>query len=106
MVKSGVYICPKCHGKLVHYDYVKRLIRHRYGKKSHLYLERLRCQKCKSVHRSIPNELYPYKQYEAEIIDGVINGYITIYTLGFEDTPCEITMLRWLAKFTTSIVKE
>lgn len=106
MVKSGVYVCPKCHGMLQYYDRVKRIVRHKYGKKGYLYLNRLRCQECRSVHRVIPKEIYPYKQYEAEIINGVLAGYISIYALGFEDYPCEITMLRWLANFTTSIVKE
>lgn len=39
--------------------------------------------------------IYPYKQYESEIIDGVIEGLITCDTVGFEDYPCELTMIRW-----------
>lgn len=106
MVKLGMDSCPKCGGVLLYYDRVKRVIRGKYGKKSCIYLKRLKCQKCHSVHRAIPKDLYSYKQYEAEIINGVLNGYITIFTLGFEDYPCEATMFRWLAEFTTSIVKE
>lgn len=39
--------------------------------------------------------MYPYKQYEAEIIDGVREGLIDSSTLGFEDYPSEMTMKRW-----------
>ena len=31
----------------------------------------------------------------AKIIDGVIEGLITCDTVGFEDYPCELTMIRW-----------
>ena len=50
---------------------------------------------CGCIHRNLPDYIYPYKQYEAEIIDGVIEGFITCDTIGFEDYPCEMTMLRW-----------
>lgn len=38
-----------------------------------------------------------YKQYESEIIAGVIEGLITCETFGYEDYPCEMTMIRWKA---------
>ena len=47
-----------------------------------------------SVKRYI-DFLHPYKQYDSEIIDGVIEGLIDSDTLGFEDYPCEMTMKRW-----------
>jgi len=40
----------------------------------------------------------PYKQYEAELIIGVLDGLITYETLGYEDYPCESTMLKWLSQ--------
>jgi hypothetical protein len=43
----------------------------------------------------LPDFIFPYKQYEADIIIGVIEGLITCDTLGFEDYPCEMTMIRW-----------
>lgn len=42
--------------------------------------------------------MLPYKQYEAEVIIGVLEGLITCETLGFEDYPCEMTMSRWIAQ--------
>lgn len=50
---------------------------------------------CGCIHRNLPDYIYPYKQYEAEIIDGVVEGFITCDTIGFEDYPCEMTMFRW-----------
>lgn len=43
--------------------------------------------------------VFPYKQYEAELISGVVEGLITAETLGFEDYPCESTMKRWLDEY-------
>lgn len=56
---------------------------------------RLRCCNCHAVHRELPDFIFPYKQYEADIIIGVLEGLITCETLGFEDYPCEMTMIRW-----------
>lgn len=52
-------------------------------------------QSVKTIHRFLPECVHPYKQYDAEIIDGVIEGLIDSDTLGFEDYPCEMTMKRW-----------
>ena len=50
------------------------------------------------LHRELPEELFPYKQYESEVIRGVLEGLITCETLGYEDYPCEVTMIRWIAQ--------
>lgn len=99
MVKCGNYICPKCGGELVYYDHVNRICRGKYGVKDHLVLTRYKCKQCGSVHRAIPDDILPYKQYDAEIIRGVVQGLITIWTLGYEDHPCEMTMVRWIRVF-------
>lgn len=49
-------------------------------------------------YRELSELLVPYKQYEAEVIIGVLEGLITCETIGFEDYPCEMTMLRWLSQ--------
>ncbi|MEQ2698093.1 DUF6431 domain-containing protein, partial [Hungatella hathewayi] len=46
-------------------------------------------------HRELPDYIFPYKQYEAEVIRGVLEGFITCETYGYEDYPCEMTMVRW-----------
>lgn len=95
MISNNESICPKCGGNLKYYDSVKRLVRTKYGRKTKVDIRRFRCQKCGSMHRELPDFIFPYKQYEADIIMGVIEGLITCETIGFEDYPCEMTMIRW-----------
>ncbi len=102
MVVEGVKVCPYCRGELKHYDYVQRLVRTKGGKGEYVRIRRLKCSKCNKLHREIPNDIYPYKQYEAEIINGVLAGYIDSDTIGYEDRPCEMTMRRWLTRKTHS----
>lgn len=87
--------CIKCDRMMKRYDGVERIIRRKGNKVDHIIIERYRCPKCGSIHRILPDSLYPYKQYESDIIDGVIEGLIDSNTLGFEDYPCEMTMKRW-----------
>lgn len=98
MVHTDVSICPKCGGELKHYDSVRRIVRTKARRTNRVRLRRLRCVKCGAVHRSLPDTLYPYKQYETEVILGVLEGLITCETIGFEDYPCEMTMERWKAQ--------
>lgn len=95
MINSSKSICPKCSGQLKYYDSVKRIVRTKYGHKKKVDIKRFRCCKCHSIHRELPDFIFPYKQYEADIIIGVIEGLITCETLEFEDYPCEMTMIRW-----------
>lgn len=96
MIDLNVLTCPICGGDLKYYDKVKRIIRTKNGIKKRIFLRRLKCITCKTIHREIPNFIFPYKQYEADIIIGVLDGLITNDTLGFEDHPCELTMRRWI----------
>ena len=95
MISDSKSTCPKCGGQLKYYDTVKRIVRTKYGVKNKVDIRRFRCQKCSAMHRELPDFIFPYKQYEAEIIIGVLEGFITCETLGFEDYPCEMTMIRW-----------
>lgn len=88
-------ICPKCGGGLKYYDKVRRIIRTKGRITSWKTIRRMQCIKCRSVHREIPEDIFPYKQYEAEIIQGVMEGLITPETIGYEDYPCEMTMICW-----------
>lgn len=87
--------CPVCGGDLLYRDTVKRKVKTKRGKTSTLYLTRFRCAQCHSIHRQIPKRIVPYKHYESDIIEGVKEGLINSDTLGFEDYPCEMTMVRW-----------
>lgn len=95
MITGDRTTCPKCGGKLKHYDTVKRIVRMKGGLIERTKISRVYCSACGAVHRLLPENLLPFKQYEAEIIFGVLEGLITSDTLGFEDYPCEMTMLRW-----------
>jgi uncharacterized Zn finger protein len=96
MIHKNELVCPKCGGKLKYYDAVKRIIRTKNRITRHIKLRRFQCGSCGALHRELPNFLFPYKQYEVEVIRGVIDGYITPDTLGYEDYPSEITMKRWI----------
>ncbi len=95
MIFENEDTCPVCGGDLRYYDKVSRLIRGKSGTKQIVKIERYRCRQCFRTHRQLPSYIFPFKQYEADIIVGVIEKLITIETLGFEDYPCELTMKRW-----------
>lgn len=88
--------CPLCGGDLRYYDTVSRILRTKHRRTEWLDIRRMKCNVCGRLHRELPDNIYIYKQYEADIIDGVLEGLITSDTLGFEDYPCEQTMLNWI----------
>lgn len=90
-----VMVCDLCGNDMKYYDSVRRIVRGKYGKTKWIRIKRFKCSICGSVRRKLPNYILPYKQYESEIIMGVLEGFITCETLGYEDFPCEMTMLRW-----------
>lgn len=99
MVTEDESVCPDCGcGEMIHYDSVKRIVRTKGRKANYVRLRRLQCKECKRVHREIPSYIFPYKQYESEIINGVLEGNITSDTLGYEDYPCELTMITWVTR--------
>lgn len=96
MVIGNSLNCPVCNGSLKYYDRVHRIIRLGGGVRKRLTIRRLRCRDCGRTHRQLPKFLIPYKHYGSELIKGVLKGYITPETLGYEDYPCEATMSRWI----------
>ena len=95
MVGFNVSICPNCRGHLKYYDSVPRIVRTRGRATDRIRIRRFRCSNCRKIHREISDDICPHKQYEAEIIRGVLDGFITPNTYGYEDYPCEMTMRRW-----------
>lgn len=95
MIFSENLICPYCNGNLKYYDSVKRIVRTKRRNARYIRIRRFRCRRCGVIHREIPDYIFPYKQYETEIIRGVLEGFITCETIGYEDYPCETTMIRW-----------
>ena len=98
MVRVGDTTCPKCGKELTYYDTVRRVVKTKGGAKRRVYIKRLRCGQCKAYHRELPEFIFPYKHYEAEIIQGVIDGIITPDTFEYEDYPCEATMKHWVTQ--------
>lgn len=103
MVYIGEDQCPICGEKLRYYDRVNRSVRTKNGIKSKTIIRRLKCQGCKTIHRELPDFIFPYKHYDADIIRGVVEGLITYETIGYEDYPCEVTMLRWIREFSPTL---
>lgn len=88
-------LCPRCRGNPKYYDKVKRNIIEKNRLIRRVDIVRYRCMSCGHVFRDLPDYILPYKQYHADIINGVVEGLITCETKGFEDYPCEQTMARW-----------
>lgn len=98
MIFDELTVCPECGGELKHYDCVKRILRTKNRETTYVIVPRVRCKQCKKIHRILPKNIMPYKQYEAELVTGVKEGLINYETLGYENYPCEMTMKRWLAE--------
>jgi len=59
--------------------------------------EKCTADACGKVHRILPDIWLPFKHYEAERIENVMDGEISEKDLTVEDYPCEVTMARWAA---------
>lgn len=91
--------CIRCGAVMKYYDKVTRLIRSGNRQTETIEVKRYRCVSCRSIRRACPDELLPRKQYDKGIIQGVIEGLITPDTYGYEDYPCEATMIRWIKEY-------
>lgn len=89
MVSNNTSTCQDCGGKLKYYDKVRRIVRTKGRVSKWVNVPRYQCSECGCIRRYLPDYIYPYKQYESEIIAGVIEGLITCETFGYEDYPCE-----------------
>lgn len=93
-----IVVCSDCGTPSKYYDKVSRIVRTKGRRTTCISVQRYKCPRCGSIHRNLPDYIFPYKQYEADVIIGVIENLITCETIGFEDYPCEMTMLRWKAQ--------
>lgn len=98
MIEKNILTCPVCTGPLKYYDSVHRVLRAERRKTRKVKVRRLRCKDCGHIIREAPDYMLPFKQYRKDIIYGVVEGHITSDTYGYEDYPCEITMIRWKNK--------
>lgn len=65
------------------------------GIKQWYVINRLKCKECNRLHNELPDCLVPYKHYDAELIEDVVEGIITEEDKEIEDYPCEGTLRHW-----------
>ena len=60
-------------------------------------INRLQCSndECRRLHNELPNNLIPYKHYDAQLIEDVVEGVVSEADRECEDYPCEQTMNHW-----------
>jgi hypothetical protein len=70
------FSCPYCDGDLVYRDSRVRGVKNLIGEIRYFLLRRLRCQKqgCNKLHTEIPNIIQPYKHYDSDTIQSVLDG--------------------------------
>jgi len=74
-VKSGEQnFCPCCGGPLKVIGSRRRGYIKEVGERVQLIIRRLRCISCARVHHELPDILVPYKRYNSESIESVLNG--------------------------------
>lgn len=82
---------------MTHKGMVLRVWKKEGGERRWVMVDLVKCPCCKRIHRALPDFLTPYKHYETEAIEDVIDEVIT------EDDPidypCNITMQRWRGWF-------
>lgn len=68
MVSNNTSTCQDCGGKLKYYDKVRRIVRTKGRVSKWVNVPRYQCSECGCIRRYLPDYIYPYKQYESEII--------------------------------------
>ena len=90
-------MCPVCGGKLEKKGWVTRIEKKAGGGRETLLIEIRKCtnESCRKCHRLLPDELLPYKHYDAELIEAVIDGVASEEDEALEEGPSPVTMKRW-----------
>lgn len=58
-------------------------------------INRLVCTGCGKLHNELPECLCPYKHYDSQLIEDVLDGVICEADVECEDYPSESTMTHW-----------
>jgi hypothetical protein len=90
--------CPFCDGFLVYRDSKLRTTRNLYGEARLFSLRRLKCQYCNVYHRELPNIIQPFKHYDSETIQFIIDGSPEADMCAADDS----TIRRWKTTFAAS----
>jgi hypothetical protein len=81
--------CPDCGGKLSGHGKDNRHIKNEHGEKEWYQISRTKCQGCKRTHSMLPDFMLPYKHYQADIIESVIDEVDPFFAIE------ESTIYRW-----------
>lgn len=95
MIRVGDTVCPDCGGELRYKDSVRRILRGRNGVARWIVIRRLICCRCGSVHRELPANVIPYRQYDARVVHYFTNGTLTTDDENYEDYPTDLTVALW-----------
>lgn len=85
--------CPICFEELRYRDSRGRKVKDYLGEVRRFKLRRLRCEKCRHLHTEIPDIIQPFKHYDSEAIQAVIDGDKRAESCAADTS----TMRRWKA---------
>ena len=91
--------CPLCEGFLKHRDRKPRDVKSLIGEVRHFSLRRLLCIVCEKLHTEIPNIIQPFKHYDSETIQNVIDNT----ELSKDCVADDSTISRWKASFAEAV---
>ena len=68
------------------------------GRKEWYCIRRLKCteDRCGRLHNELPDCMFPYKHYDAGLIEDVVDGVVSEEDSETEDYPCEGTMKQYV----------
>jgi len=98
VISNEIMICPLCGGCLLYRDSRRRRLKNLAGIVSRFLLRRLRCQSCGKIHTEIPDIIQPYKHYDSETIQHVLDGSGGASCCAADDS----TIRRWKSSFAES----
>lgn len=86
--------CPICSGDLSARSSKNRKVIRDDGTKDTYRLRFLKCRSCEKIHTELPDFIQPFKHYESEVIEAVIDG--SSYSCPAEES----TQSLWRIQFT------
>jgi hypothetical protein len=88
-------VCPLCGGFLKQRDCKHRSVKNMIGEIFHFRLRRLLCVVCERLHTEIPDIIQPYKHYDSETIQSVVDDDEKAKSCIADNS----TISRWKASF-------
>jgi hypothetical protein len=101
LIRCGVVLCSKCHGRLKYHGSYRRYLRDEGSNREKGWVAQVHCAACGKYPALIPEFIMPYKHYNAEVIEGVIAGSengVNVEKSGGCAADAS-TMRRWIKQF-------